>query len=146
MLAFISDVPRDKRVAGVHCVPLLENGSMVMVWDHEEQRLTTIGGRVENGESLTEALDREAMEEAGITLAEERVPFASWYWEETDSYTVWFLTKVDSFRTMPAGFEKTGSVIMNFPTAIQMIKKLDGEGERGQIVARAGQLTGQLAN
>ncbi|WP_222124403.1 NUDIX domain-containing protein, partial [Micrococcus luteus] len=46
--------------------------------------LTTIGGRLEENESIQEGLEREALEEAGIELAEIRIPFASWFWKETN--------------------------------------------------------------
>lgn len=144
MLRLISEVPTDKKIAGVHCVPVLDDGRMIMAWDREEQMLTTIGGRLEGNESLEEGLDREAMEEAGLLLSDERLPIACWYWESTDTYTVWFLAKVKEFAEMPVGFEKTGYVIMNFETAIQMIIRLEGEGERAEIIRRAGILAGQL--
>ena len=144
MLKLISEVPSNKRIAGVHCVPVLDNGTMIMVWDREEQGLTTIGGRLERNESLEEGLNREVMEEAGLIISKERIPFACWYWENTDSYTVWYLVKVKEFVEMPTGYEKTGYVIMNFETAIQMILKLEGRGERVEIVKRAGILCGQL--
>lgn len=72
MLRLISEVPSDKKIAGVHCVPVLSNGKMIMVWDREEQGLTTIGGRLEGNESIEEGLDREVMEEAGLKLSSER--------------------------------------------------------------------------
>ncbi|MFE5320076.1 NUDIX domain-containing protein [Paenibacillus sp. NPDC056579] len=144
MLRFISELPQDKPIAGVHSVPVLENGNLIMVWDRDEQALTTIGGRVERGETLDEALDREALEEAGVVLGKERIPFACWYWQETNSYTVWLLTRVESFLDMPQGFEKTGYVVMNFPTAVGLVTKLEGEGERSRILTKAGQLTGRL--
>nr|WP_233147190.1 NUDIX domain-containing protein [Paenibacillus selenitireducens] len=125
-------------------MPVLSSGNLIMVWDREEQGLTTIGGRIEGNESLDEALDREVMEEAGLVLDRERIPFACWYWESTDTYTVWFLVKVHKFVQMPGGYEKTGYVIMNFETAIQMIMRLEGSGQRVEIIRRAGILSGQL--
>lgn len=86
VLAFISELPIGKVIGGVHCVPVLDNGNLIMVWDREEKVLTTIGGRLANNESTFDALNREAMEEAGLILAEERTLFASWYWEEYDAY------------------------------------------------------------
>jgi 8-oxo-dGTP pyrophosphatase MutT (NUDIX family) len=144
MLTFITQLPADKPIAGVHCVPVLDNGDIVMVWDREEKGLTTIGGRLEKGETIDEGLKREAMEEAGILLEESKIPFASWYWENTQTYTVWFLTKVKAFTKIPSGYEKTGYVIMNVQTAIEIITKLEGIGERVEIIRRAGILTGQL--
>lgn len=120
------------------------NGNLIMVWDHDEQGLTTIGGRLEGNESLEEGLNREAMEEAGLVLSSERTPFAACYWENTDTYTVWFLVRVSQFNEMPRGYEKTGYVIMNFETAIQMIVRLEGLVERVEIIRRAGILSGQL--
>ncbi|MCK9858293.1 NUDIX domain-containing protein [Paenibacillus sp. ATY16] len=57
--------PTDKRIAGIHSIPVTSNGSIVMVWDKYEQSLTTVGGRVEGDEDLITALDRETVEEAG---------------------------------------------------------------------------------
>ncbi|GGG59351.1 NUDIX domain-containing protein [Paenibacillus radicis (ex Gao et al. 2016)] len=135
MLKKIDKLPIDKRIAGVHCVPLLEDGSIVMVWDKDEQVLTTIGGRIEGSESIEEeALNREAMEESGIILESNRKPFASWYWNETDTYTIYFLAKVDQMFEIPEGFEKTGRVTFNFETARQIVTKVEGQGERIQIL------------
>jgi hypothetical protein len=99
---------------------------------------------LERNESIEEALNREVMEEAGLILSNERIPFACWYWENTDTYTFWFLVKVKEFAEMPAGYEKTGYVIMNFETAIQMILRLEGIGERVEIIRRAGILSRQF--
>jgi 8-oxo-dGTP diphosphatase len=52
MLNKIQQLPTDKRIAGVHSVPLMEDGSIMMVWDRNEKVLTTIGGRIEDNESL----------------------------------------------------------------------------------------------
>jgi 8-oxo-dGTP diphosphatase len=131
MLSKIDKIPTDKRVAGVHCIPVLDDGSIIMVWDKEEQLLTTIGGRIEGNESIDETLNREAMEEAGIILTSNRIPFASWYWKGTDTYTVFFLAELEDTREIPEGFEKTGRVTFNIETARQMITKIEGErGER----------------
>jgi hypothetical protein len=35
MLTFITEVPTDKPVSGVHCIPVLDNGNVVMVWDRQ---------------------------------------------------------------------------------------------------------------
>lgn len=144
MLRFIEELPKDKRIAGVHCVPVLDNGNMIMAWDYDEQVLTTIGGRLEKGESISEGLNREVFEETGIILKEISRPFASWYWKETDTYTIYFLAEVKQFQEMLDGFEKTGYVITNFRTAIEMIKKIEGRKERIEIIKRAGILSGQL--
>jgi 8-oxo-dGTP diphosphatase len=144
MLSFITEAPTDKPIAGVHCVPVLDNGNLVMVWDKDEKGFTTIGGRLERNENIEQALDREAMEEAGLILTKERIPFATWYWSDTDTYTIWFITYISRFSDMPAGYEKTGYVITNFETAIEMIMKIEGAGERIELIRRAGILSGQL--
>ncbi|WNB91099.1 NUDIX domain-containing protein [Bacillus sp. NEB1478] len=128
----------DKKIASVHCIPIMENGTILMAWDEEEQLLTTIGGRREGAENLYAALEREVMEEAGITLQDEKIPFASWYWESTDTYTIWFLAKVDRFVSTTFEHEKTGYVIFNFETAKQLIPKVEENPEfRIQIVNEA---------
>ena len=144
MLSFITEVPGDRPVSGVHCIPVLDNGNIVMVWDRNEQVLTTIGGRVEQGESLASALQREALEEAGIVLDEKLVPFACWYWEKYGSYRVYYLAKVQRFVERPPHFETTGYVITNVETALAMIRKLEGREERIAVVRRAGLLSGAL--
>jgi 8-oxo-dGTP diphosphatase len=45
---------------------------------------------------------------------------------------------------MPEGHEKTGYVITNFETAIEMIQKLEGRKELIAVVKRAGILSGWL--
>ncbi|WP_313891819.1 NUDIX domain-containing protein [Psychrobacillus sp.] len=127
MLKAIIDLPDDKKIAGVHCIPITKNGAIVMAWDKEEQLLTTISGRIEESESIVEALEREAMEEVGMTLHSKRIPFASWYWDATDTYTVWFLVKAEKFLPYTFDFEKSGYVITNFETAKQIILKVESE-------------------
>lgn len=144
MLRFINELPTDFPIGGIHCVPVFDNGNLMMVWDREEKVLTTIGGRLEKNESLQDGLDREVLEEAGIELSDKRIPFASWFWEETKGYTIYYLTQVKKFVDMPKGFEKTGYVVMNFETAIEMIKKIEGREERIEIIKRAGIIAGQL--
>ena len=136
--------PTDKRIAGIHCIPVTDQGMIVMAWDKDEQVLTTIGGRVEGNETLTEALDREALEEAGIVLGSERIPFATWYWTNTDTYTIYVLARIASFLPMKSDFEKSGYVIFNFDTATQMILKAEGAGERTQILGFAEELATEL--
>lgn len=130
MLKAISALPEDKRIAGVHCVPIMEDGSIVMAWDKDEQLLTTIGGRLEGEESIEEALERELREEVGMTICSEKILFASWYWESTDSYTIWFLVKADKFLPYTFDFEKSGYVIFNFETAKKIITKLEPNNKK----------------
>ncbi|WP_274366237.1 NUDIX domain-containing protein [Paenibacillus thermotolerans] len=128
------EFPTDKRIAGIHSIPITEDGSIVMVWDKHEKNITTVGGRVENNEDLDVALNRETVEEAGLILEEFRMPIASWYWESTDSYTVFVLAKVKEYVKMPEGFETTGRVTMNVETARQLIDKIEGEGFRTELL------------
>ena len=129
MLKAINILPADKKIAGVHCIPLMENGDIVMAWDREEQLLTTIGGRIDGEETIEEALRRESMEEAGIIIKGEKIPFASWYWESTDTYTIWFFVKAQEFLPYSFDHEKSGYVIFNFETAKQMISKLEPDNK-----------------
>ncbi|HWI53121.1 MAG TPA: NUDIX hydrolase [Symbiobacteriaceae bacterium] len=124
MLRPISELPTDKRIAGAHILPVTADGSIVMCWNHEECLLTTIGGRIEAGETIEQALQREAREEAGITLAGPFAPFASWYWESTDTYTVWFHGRLAGYTDMPPGFETTGRVVCSIETARELIRHL----------------------
>lgn len=127
-------LPTDKRIAGIHSIPVTDEGSIVMVWDKYEMNLTTVGGRLESGEELDEALDRETVEEAGLLLEVERVPIAARYWENTDTYTVFVIAKVKRYVEMPEGFETTGRVTMNIETAKQLVYKLEGEGLRTELL------------
>lgn len=137
MLRKINVLPTDKRIAGVHCIPITNQGTIVMAWDKEEQVLTTIGGRIEGNETIDEALDREAYEEVGMKLDSKRIPFASWYWQSTDTYTVYFLAKVKELMPYSFDFEKTGYVILNFETARQIVSKVEGREERIGILTMA---------
>ena len=130
MLMAIEELPHDKPIAGVHCVPITNDRLVGMAWDKEEQLLTTIGGRIEGNESFEEALEREAMEEVGMTISNEKIPFAAWYWESTDTYTIWYLVKVQQFLPYTFENEKTGYVLLNFNTAKQMITKLETNFEK----------------
>lgn len=137
MLIRINELPTDKRIAGVHSIPVADDGSIVMAWDRNERTLTTVGGRLEPGETADEALDRETVEEAGLVLRRSRIPIAAWYWETTDTYTVFFIARVDRYVPMPDGFETTGRVTLNLETAKQMVEKLDGDGLRSQLLVWA---------
>ncbi|OEF99892.1 NUDIX hydrolase [Vulcanibacillus modesticaldus] len=127
MLKKIDQYPSDKRIAGIHSIPITDDGSIIMVWDKNEQGLTTIGGRLEKDEDIDRALDRETIEEAGIILKPKRIPLAAWYWENTNTCTVFVIAKVDKYVEIPDGFETSGRVIVNFETARQMIAKLEGD-------------------
>lgn len=142
MLKRICQLPSDNPVAGAHCLPLTADNALVMVWDKAERFLTTIGGRLEEGEDIDVALAREALEEAGIVLKSERTLFASFYWESTATYTVFYLAHVDHFVDMPAGFEKTGRVVTDFETARQIVATVEGVGERIQILNWAEEVVG----
>lgn len=71
--------PTDKKIAGIHSIPITEDGSIIMAWDKNEKALTTVGGRIEANEDLDTALNRETIEEAGLILESVRVPIAAWY-------------------------------------------------------------------
>ena len=105
-----------------------------MVWDKNEKVLTTVGGRIEVNEDIDTALNRETIEEAGLILESKRVPIAAWYWESTDTYTVFVMARVKDYVIMPDGFETTGRVTMNFETARQIIAKIEGEGLRLELL------------
>ncbi|MBX4147315.1 MULTISPECIES: NUDIX hydrolase [Paenibacillus] len=145
MLSFITEIPEGIKIGSVHCVPVLDNGDVVMVWDRDEKVLTTIGGRLEPGESIMEGLIREALEEAGIQISDERTLFAAWHWKEFDAYRLFYLVGVRRFVERPEGYETTGYVRMNFDTAIEMIKAIEGREERIEVIRRAGILSGRLA-
>ena len=126
--------PTNKKIAGVHSIPITEDGSIIMVWDKNEKALTTVGGRIEVNEDIDTALNRETIEEAGLILESKRVPIAAWYWESTDTYTVFVMARVKDYVIMPDGFETTGRVTMNFETARQIISKIEGEGLRLELL------------
>lgn len=130
-------LPDDKRIAGIHSIPVTEDGSIVLVWDKHEKTLTTVGGRIESDEDILSALDRETVEEAGVILEERRIPFAALYWESTDTYTVFVMARIKEYRELPEGFETTGRVAMNFETARQIVTQLEGDGLRLELLALA---------
>ncbi|MCK9858292.1 hypothetical protein [Paenibacillus sp. ATY16] len=67
-------------------------------------------------------------------MEDERIPVAAWYWESTNSYTVFVIAKVKQYVETPEGFETTGRVTMNIETAKQMIIKMEGEGMRTDLL------------
>ncbi|MFC5651140.1 NUDIX domain-containing protein [Paenibacillus solisilvae] len=136
--------PVDKKIAGVNSIPITEDGSIVMVWDKNEKALTTVGGRIEVNEDMDTALNRETIEEAGLILESKRVPIAAWYWESTDTYTVFVMARVQDYAIMPEGFETTGRVTMNFETARQIISKIEGDGFRLELLEMAESVYEQL--
>ncbi|MEC0308203.1 NUDIX hydrolase [Paenibacillus lautus] len=145
MLSFITEIPEGIQIGSVHCVPVLDNGDVVMVWDREEKVLTTIGGRLEPGESIMDGLSCESLEEAGIEISDERTLFAAWHWKEFDAYRLFYLVGVKCFAERPGSYETTGYVVMNFDTAIEMIRAIEGREERIEVIRRAGILSGMLA-
>ncbi|SDP04185.1 NUDIX domain-containing protein [Paenibacillus sp. yr247] len=136
--------PIDKIIAGVHSIPITNDGSIVMVWDKNEKALTTVGGRIEANEDIDTALNRETIEEAGLILESMRVSIAVWYWENTDTYTVFVMARVKDYVIMPEGFETTGRVTMNFETARQIISKIEGDGLRLELLEMAESVYEQL--
>ncbi|WP_164817348.1 hypothetical protein [Paenibacillus lautus] len=46
---------------------------------------------------------------------------------------------------IPESYETTGYVVMNFDTAIEMIRAIEGREERIEVIRRAGILSGMLA-
>lgn len=94
-----------------------------------------VRGRVEAGETLEQALQHEAAEEAGIRLNGPFVPFASYHWASTDTYTVWFLASVAEFEAIPPGFEKSGPVVCNIGTAKEIIRHLARDPKREERLA-----------
>ncbi|RAR45066.1 hypothetical protein [Paenibacillus sp. MDMC362] len=49
------------------------------------------------------------------------------------------------FVERPEGYETTGYVRMNFDTAIELIKAIEGREERIEVIPRAGIFSGRLA-
>ncbi|WP_082112315.1 NUDIX hydrolase [Paenibacillus sp. DMB20] len=139
MLKAIHEYPKDKKIAGIHSLPITEDGSVIFVWDINEKTLTTVGGRIEEGEDLNTALNRETIEEAGLVLEKHRIPIASWYWESTDTYTVFVVARVKQYLPVPEGYETSGRVVLNFETARQLITKLEGVGHRTELLSLAEQ-------
>lgn len=78
--------------------------------------------------------DRETIEEAGLILESKRVPIAAWYWESTDTYTVFVMARVKEYGNIPEGYETTGRVTMNLETARQIITKIEGKGLRLELL------------
>lgn len=137
MLKSINEFPKDKKIAGIHSIPITEDGSVVFVWDINEKTLTTVGGRLEENEDINTALDRETTEEAGLILDTYRIPIASWYWENTDTYTVFVIARIKKYVSLPTGFETSGRVVMNFDTARQLITRLEGSSHRIELLSLA---------
>ena len=138
MLTLIKDLPKNHIVAGVHCIPITNEGNIVLSWDEEEQLLTTVGGRLEKDESIEEALSRELLEEIGLVIEEDKIPFITYFWESTNTYTIWYLAKTKRFESTGFEYEKTGYVILNFKTAQQLLSKIEPKNtQRREILKHA---------
>lgn len=124
MLIQTEVLPEDRPVAGVHVIPVTEQGEIVMGWNGTARLLETVGGRLEPGESIDAALRREAVEEAGLLLAEPFSLFGVWYWDSSDTYTALYLAQVAGTVPIPPGFETTGRVTFTFETVRQIIASL----------------------
>jgi 8-oxo-dGTP diphosphatase len=134
MLTRLEDLPQNTTIAGVHCVPITPEGNLVLSWDEEEQLITTVGGRLEQNESINEALSRELMEEIGLVIEESKIPLITYYWESTNTYTIWYLVKAKEFLKTEFDFEKTGYIILNFKTAQQLLHKLEPENQTRRTI------------
>ncbi len=130
MLTRITTLPQDKPIAGVHVVPYTEDGHIVMGWNRKDCLLETVGGRIEAGETHEDALRREAREEAGLELEGPFVPFAAWYWNSTDTYTVWYVARVAGFGEVLPGFETSGRVVFTVETARGIVGSLAHDASR----------------
>lgn len=131
----IDCLPTDAPIAGVHVVSVTEHGHIVMGWNKASGLLETVGGRIEPGESIEEALQREAWEEAGICLQGPYRPFASFYWESTQTYTVWFLAHAATLHREPPGFETSGRLVCNIATAKEIVRHLAHDPSRHHRLA-----------
>ena len=129
MLTCLENLPQNYTIAGVHCVPITPEGNLVLSWDEEEQLMTTVGGRLEQNELIEEALARELMEEIGLVIEEPKIPLITYYWESTNTYTIWYLVKTKEFLKTEFEFEKTGYIILNFKTAQQLLHKLEPKNQ-----------------
>lgn len=138
MLTRTRVLPTDARIASIHVVAFLDRHHVVMTWDRLERYLTTVGGRLEGDESLTQALDREALEEAGLLLGERRDPIAAYWWSNTRTYTVFVVARVRDLIEVPPGFEKTGRVVCSLETAADIVRTVEPDpGTRLRILELA---------
>jgi 8-oxo-dGTP pyrophosphatase MutT (NUDIX family) len=139
MLTPVRALPGDAPIASIHVVAFVDRHHVVMAWDRIERYLTTIGGRVEGTESLTQALDREAIEEAGLVLEDRRDPIAAYRWPDTGTYTVFVVARVRRLVEIPPGFEKTGRVVCSLATAADIIRTVEPDPEvRLRVLELAG--------
>lgn len=129
MLTQLENLPQNYTIAGVHCVPITPEGNIVLCWDEEEQLITTVGGRLEQNETIEQALSRELIEEIGLVIEDSKIPLITYHWESTNTYTMWYLVKTKHFNKTNFEFEKTGYIILNFKTALQMLHKLEPENQ-----------------
>jgi 8-oxo-dGTP pyrophosphatase MutT (NUDIX family) len=138
MLSAIQALPTDGPVESIHVVAFVDRQHVVMAWDQNERYLTTVGGRLEGGESPTEALDREAIEEAGVVLHSRREVFAAYRWPDSGNYTVFVVARVRRLVEMPSGYEKTGRVICSLETAADIVRTVESDPQvRLMILAMA---------
>lgn len=129
MLTRLENLPQTYTIGGVHCVPITPEGNIVLSWDEEEQLITTVGGRLEQNETIEQALSRELLEEIGLKIEEPKIPLVTYYWESTNTYTIWYLVKTKQFIETNFEYEKTGYIILNFKTALQIIHKLEPDNK-----------------
>lgn len=130
MLIRTESLPADRPVAAVHVIPVTDQGEIIMAWNGTARLLETVGGRLEQGESIDAALRREAVEEAGLLLAGPLTLFGLWYWDSSDTYTALYLARAAGTVPMPPGFETTGRVTFTFETARQIIASLAHDPHR----------------
>lgn len=119
----VSDaVPGDRPVVSGAVVPYTEEGEIVM-FRHQNGLIEFPGGHVEAGESVEDGVRREAIEEAGVVLAEELHLTGYLVFDgDRPSYNPLYVARVERFVPVPEGTESMGRLVFRADEVVEAIR------------------------
>lgn len=112
----VSDsIPQDRPIITAAVVPYTSQNEVVM-FRHENGLIEFLGGHIETGESIEEAVRREAIEEGGVILGDKLHMVGYLVFSGlTPSYNPLYVSKSERFVPIPDGTESRGRLV--FPAS-----------------------------
>lgn len=113
-----AEIPNDRPVVTAAVVPYTANGDVVM-FRHRRGLLDFLGGHIEAGESIEDAVRREAMEEGGVVLGDDWLQIGYLVFDgDTPSYNPLYVAPVVEFVSVPPDTESAGRLVFGSDVVI----------------------------